>query len=329
MSERILFVDDDPKILIGYQRNLVRDFVIETAASGEEALRMLRTLGPYALIISDMNMPGMNGIQFLTKAKEISPDTIRMMLTGNADMSTAIDAVHEGSIFRFLMKPCSVDKLATAINAGITQYRLVNSERELLENTLSGSVRVLIEILAMLDPKLFGRAQALKQHARALADIMHLPNVWKLELAALLAQIGLVTLPRTVLHKLQSHLSISETERDLVNRVPEVSGNLLCKIPRLEEVAEIIRYQNKNFDGTGLPDDNIAGEAIPLGARLLKILMCLIEQESQGFSKQAALSAMRRQQDRFDQKLVEVAFTYFVPADSTVSSNAKPSLKAA
>ena len=105
MAEKILLVDNENNILLGYRRSLNRDFLIETALGGKQALQLVAESGPYAVVVSDMRMPGMDGIQLLTKIKAQSPDTIRVMLTGNAEMNTAIDAINEGSIFRFLNKP--------------------------------------------------------------------------------------------------------------------------------------------------------------------------------------------------------------------------------
>jgi DNA-binding NtrC family response regulator len=105
MAERILLVDDDPNILDGFRRSLSREFLMETALGAELALKLVAENGPYAVVVSDMRMPGMDGVQFLSKVKAQSPDTIRVMLTGNADMDTAVHAINEGSIFRFLNKP--------------------------------------------------------------------------------------------------------------------------------------------------------------------------------------------------------------------------------
>src|SRR6476646_10656243 len=104
MGETVLFVDDEPAILDGYKRMLYRDFDIKTALGGEEGLAMIRQSEPVPLVISDMRMPGMDGVQFLRHVCEESPDTVRMVLTGYTDLKAAVDAVNEGHIFRFLAK---------------------------------------------------------------------------------------------------------------------------------------------------------------------------------------------------------------------------------
>ena len=107
MAHKILLVDDDRNILSGYQRVLRKAFDLETALGGEEALRLLTMDGPFSLVVADMQMPGMSGLELLDKAQTVSPDTIRIMLTGNTDQKTAADAVNQGQVFRFLTKPCS------------------------------------------------------------------------------------------------------------------------------------------------------------------------------------------------------------------------------
>src|SRR5262249_53231752 len=125
MSTKILFVDDDASILTAFQRNLRKQFALDVAIGGSEALRAMSAKGPYAVLVADMQMPEMNGLEFLKKAEEISPQTVRIMLTGNADQKTASDAVNLGHVFRFLTKPCSTEELAATLKAGLEQYLLV------------------------------------------------------------------------------------------------------------------------------------------------------------------------------------------------------------
>ena len=147
MNERILCVDDDPSVLQAYQRSLRKRYTIEPALGGDEAIAAVASQGPYAVVVCDMRMPGMNGVQTLAKIREIAPDTVRMMLTGNADQQTALEAVNEGRIFRFMNKPCPPEVFAAALDAGLEQYRLITAEKELLSKTLSGSVKLLTDVL--------------------------------------------------------------------------------------------------------------------------------------------------------------------------------------
>jgi DNA-binding NtrC family response regulator len=194
MDEKILLVDDDTNILDGYRRSLRGQFLMETAPGGEPALKLAVENGPYAVVVSDMQMPGMDGIQLLSRIKGLSPDTIRIVLTGNAEIGTAINAINEGSIFRFLTKPCSQEMMAKTLTAGLMQYRLVTAEKQLLEQTLSGSIQVLTEVLSLVNPAAFSRAERARRYIHHIVTSMKLRNPWQYEVAAMMSQLGCVTL---------------------------------------------------------------------------------------------------------------------------------------
>ena len=138
MTNKILFVDDEQHILTSYRRIFRKDYQISSALGPELALDIIQEKGPFAIVISDMRMPVMNGVQLLSKIKELSPDTVRIMLTGFADFNTAMEAVNEGNIFRFLTKPCPPDTLQKVIKDALRQYQLIKVEQELLNKTLKG-----------------------------------------------------------------------------------------------------------------------------------------------------------------------------------------------
>src|SRR5690242_13400139 len=129
MSEKILFVDDEPAILDGYRRLLRGEYEFDIALGPNLALEML-TKQSYAVVIADMRMPEMDGAQLLSKIAAEYPGTIRIMLTGNSDMQTAVRAVNEGAVFRFLTKPCDKELLRTTIQAALAQYRLSGLQQE-------------------------------------------------------------------------------------------------------------------------------------------------------------------------------------------------------
>ena len=273
MNKRILCVDDEPKILGAFQRQLCEQFDVETAVSGAEGLEVLASKGPFAVIVSDMRMPEMDGIQFLTVVKDRAPESVRMMLTGNADQQTAIDAVNEGNIFRFLTKPCPPEKLAKALTAGIEQYRLITAERALLEKTLRGAVKVLTDVLSLTNPTAFGHAARVRRFVQKLCEELKVDNSWQFDIAAMLSQIGCVTVPQDTLDRICDGRTLKPEEVQMLEAHPAVGRDLVANIPRLENIAQIIAYQQKRFDGSGIPADPVAGHDIPLGARMLKVAL--------------------------------------------------------
>ena len=270
MTRQILFVDDEENVLSAYTRVLRRRFPIETAPGGPEALERLQNDGPFAVVVSDMRMPGMDGVQLLGRIKELAPDTVRIMLTGNADQQTAMDAVNQGAIFRFLTKPCDPEKLAQTLEAALEQHRLVTAEKELLEQTLKGAIAMLVELLSMMDPGNFGRSQRMAELSEKVAQDLGMSNPWIMGIAAVLSQIGVLTVPQPVVEKVRAGGILNSAEREIYHRIPEIGSNLIHKIPRLEEVAEVVYYAQKNFNGTGFPLDDVKEDAIPLGARILR-----------------------------------------------------------
>jgi response regulator RpfG family c-di-GMP phosphodiesterase len=305
MAEKILFVDDDPNILSSFKRTLRKHYAIETALGPEEGLRAVRGNTAYALIISDLRMPVMDGIQFLTKVREICPDTIRMILTGNADLQAAMDAVNQGNIFRFLTKPCPPETLVMAIQAGLQQYRLVKAEKELLEKTLRGAIQVMADVLSLVNPEAFGRASRLRRYARDIGTRLQVPKLWQLETAAMLSQIGCVILTEEALQKVFTGQPLSAEEEQLYSMYPSVGADLIAKMPRLQDVSEIIAYQEKRFDGSGVPKDERYGETIPLGARILKVVLDFDALESSGLPRAAALLQMKRRRGWYDPRVLE------------------------
>jgi len=286
-------------------------------------LNIVQRQGPYAVVVADMHMPGMNGIELLSKIREVAPQTVRIMLTGNADQQVAVEAVNKGHIFRFLNKPCTPETLALALEAGFEQYRLITAEKELLEKTLSGSVKMLTEILSMVEPQTFGRAQMLRDYARGLAVPLGITSFWELEVAALLSQIAYVTIPAAIIHKDRTGAALNPTEKQIITRIPEIGNKLLLNIPRLESVARIVLYQNKYYDGSGLPQDSVAGDQIPLGARILRVLSDLIKQEIEGAVRYEILDQMRRRPGAYDPKVIDTAMATLVQdAGATKSGQA-------
>jgi response regulator RpfG family c-di-GMP phosphodiesterase len=299
-KEKVLFVDDDFNVLDALRRNFHKTYAVEVATGAREAVGIIADKGPFAVVVSDMRMPGVDGVQFLTRLKEIAPDTVRVMLTGYADVQSSAAAVNEGNVFRFLTKPCSAQMMQKALDDAIRQYRLVTAEQQLLEQTLSGSVKMLTELLALVNPEAFGRANRVHRHIRQLALHLGIEKTWELENAALLSQIGCMLISADAIHKLGQGKPLSEEEQKVYDVHTMIAADLLMHIPRLEGVREMIVYQEKRFDGGGTPEDGKEGTDIPLGGRMLKVLLDYDQLESQGKKPNAALDTMKARDGWYD-----------------------------
>ncbi len=325
-KEKILFVDDEKNVLSAYQRQFRKTFDIKTALGGDEGLGIILSSGPFPVVVADFNMPGMNGIEFLAKVKEQAPNSVRMMLTGNANIETSIKAVNEGNIFRFLTKPCPPETLKNALIAAIKQYRLITAEKELLEKTLKGSIKLLTEILSMLNPEAFGRAVRFRNSIKLVVKALNVKDMWELELASMLFQIGYVSIPPDILFKYLSNRILSNKESGMIARIPKVSSDLINNIPRLESVARIVLYQNKRFDGTGFPQDLVKGEDIPLGSRILKILSDLEQAEYGDVPKIDIINKLRGRKGWYDPNILNIVLRVFSSGGEENTSRASETL---
>ena len=274
MSEKILFVDDDPKILDGFRRMFGRDHDLAFAAGGARALELLAAEGPFALVVSDIKMPGMDGIEFLTRVKDAYPDTVRMILTGYADQQNAIDAVNEGYIFRFLVKPCKKEALEKAIAAGLEQHRLIQAGKELyglgkLKKAMRGILAGLTTLVEARDPYTAGHQRRVTDLSRRIGERLGLPaeTMNGLCMAAMVHDIGKVYVPAEFLNKPGR---LSEAEFNIIKSHPQVGFDILDPIEFPWPLGKIVHQHHERLDGSGYPQ-GLAGDAILVEARIMAV----------------------------------------------------------
>lgn len=292
MTMKILLVDDEPNVLQGFKRNLRNQYDLHFAVGGAAALEMIETNGPFAVVVSDMQMPEMSGVELLSIIRDRNEQTVRVMLTGNADQKTAVDAVNEGNIFRFLNKPCPPDQLAKTLDAGLQQYRLVTAEAELLNQTLAGSVRMLTQVLSMAMPEAFGLTGEARALVRAVAQRIGVGPMWQIEMAAMLMRVGCVSLPADVIDRYLNHQPLSSDDEALIKQTPKLGHDLISAIPRLQGVADLVAAQN-----------DPACDPTPIAARILRAVGDFQRFRGDG-SPLAALRLMDRR-PQYDPVVVE------------------------
>jgi ActR/RegA family two-component response regulator len=306
MTDKILFVDDEPTVLAGYKRLLYPEFEVDTAEGAANAFTAMKENGPYAVIISDMRMPVMNGAEFLSEVRKTSPDTVRMLLTGYTDLNAAIEAINRGHIFRFLTKPCDADTLSQAITTGIEQYRLITSEKELLEKTLMGSIQLLIDVLSAASPEVFGRSMRIAHYVRHIIAKTSPSPPWFIEAAATLSQLGCITLESQLMQRAYAGAKLGPEEQADFNLHPDAAMELLKNIPRLEPVSWIVGQQLKSDIPAVEPAfTGASAAAMSLGARVLKLAIAF-EQLRQEFPEEgAAIARLRKRPKEFEPSLVD------------------------
>jgi response regulator RpfG family c-di-GMP phosphodiesterase len=305
MANKVLYVDDDPAAIAIFEAVLKGRFDVETAGSGPQGLDLLAEKGPFAVVVADMFMDGMDGIEFLSAVKDRAPDTVLMMLSGKADLTTAIDAVNKGHIFRFLTKPCPKDALMEAIEAGVRQYELIMAERMLLEITLSDSVQVLMDMLSMVNPVAFSRAARVRRYVVHVARKLGLSDIWQFDMAAMLSQIGCATLPPQMLERAYAEKELTPNEQEMFTSHPEAAGKLIGEIPRLDKVADMIARQQAPFKDDSTPGAAQGDDTAIVGGRILKVALAFDASLERGLPATDAIDRLRKQPDVYDPQIVE------------------------
>jgi CheY-like chemotaxis protein len=320
---RVLCVDDEARIVEGLVLHLRKDYQVHTALSGDEALKTLKQMGGAAVVVSDMRMPGMDGATFLHHVLVVYPETTRILLTGEPGRDAAIAAVNNAQIFRFLAKPCPAEQLRAAVDAGVMQHRLIRAERTILKETLVGCIKALIDVLAITNPVAFGRASRVKRLSMEFVESLGARDFWQLEAAAMLSQIGYLSLPVTLVDKLYNGDVLTPEEKTLSEGVPEVAMNLLENIPRLDPVIQILaalRWTDEQImrlgDGT-----------IGLGTRALSLVLEYDMLLTQGHSTDVAIQTLRGRASRFGEDLIE-KFGHHLGAGSGKTEARQIALKA-
>ncbi|PKM84002.1 MAG: two-component system response regulator [Firmicutes bacterium HGW-Firmicutes-13] len=297
MNDKILFVDDEQNVLDAYKRQFHSKYKIITAESGADGISALKEQGPFAVIVSDFRMPGMDGIQFLSKAREISPDTVRIMLTGYADMNAAIDAINKGNIFRFLTKPCPSQELNETIILGIKHYNLLKAEQELQErmlkqiiheefirksaeeelkktaadfkNIMKGTIQAMAFAVEKRDPHTAGHQHRVAHLAGTIAVEMGLSEeeIEAISLAAAIHDIGKLYVPAEILNKPGK---LDDMEFAMIKNHPQVGYDILNRIKFPWPIVQIVIQHHERLNGTGYPA-GISGKDIILGARIIAV----------------------------------------------------------
>lgn len=313
----VLLVDDEENILKSLKRLLMdEEFELHTAASAEQGLAALTGLDNVGLIISDQRMPGMGGAEFLQQCREVTPDALRILLTGYADINATIDAINKGGAFRYISKPWNDEELVQTIRDAIRQYALLMENRrlngivrqqneELQEWNKNLKARVLEQTTAIrqkndelrdLLQKVKGNYDAiiaafsglvemhggkLRQHARNVAELavnaarqlgIGDGELETIRIAALLHDIGEIGIPERVLTMPRDAMNADESRE--YQQHPIRGQVALDVVEDLRPAGLLIRHHHENFDGSGFPD-GLAGDAIPLGARIIAYADCL------------------------------------------------------
>jgi len=314
---RVLLVDDEPLVLEGLRRSVSTEFAADLAEGPEEGLAKLKEDGPYPVVVSDMRMPGMDGAEFLAEVRTVSPDSIRVMLTGHSDMEIAVRAVNEGQIFRFLTKPVTPKTLLATLRACVAQYHAARLEKEQLKIAIDaleqldlGTLTALARAIDAKSAWTAGHSERVTNLALKMADAMGLPakSLEIMHRGGLLHDIGKIGTPLAVLDKPGA---LEPEEVQIMRDHVKIGVRILEPIPCFREALPMVAQHHEWLDGSGYPA-GLAGENISLHARILAVADCYDAIVSdrpyrKGLPKQQALEILiQRSGTQFDPVIIEV-----------------------
>ena len=265
MHETILFVDDEENILNSVVRTFVdSDFTILTAPDAARALDLMKSR-KIAVLVTDNMMPGMSGMELLERARNVSPDTVKIMMTAYTDLPTVIEAINRVEVFRFIVKPWDNQQLIAIVNEGVQRHRLLDSLRHENEAVLYA----LAETIELKDPYTKGHCERVAHYALLIADALDLPENIKddIRFGSWLHDCGKIGVPEQILN---APRSLRSDEIMTIHFHPEWGAEVARKARMSPIVINIIRSHHERYQGGGYPD-NLRGEAIPLEARIVAI----------------------------------------------------------
>ncbi len=265
MVETALFVDDEEYVLNSMERLFSdRGVKFRRAGSAEEALLVIRE-EEVAVLVSDNQMPGMTGIALHSKVKEVSPDTIRILMTGHADLQTAMDAINRGEVFRFVVKPWDNEELIHIVEDGLNRYRVIRSLKKADEATLLS----LAQTVELKDPYTRGHCDRVAQYALMLAEAFDLPEEVRREIkhGSWLHDCGKIGVAESVLNY---EGPLNEEQFEIIKQHPTWGADVARQAQLSERIVNIILSHHEKYDGGGYPA-GLKGEAIPFEARIVSV----------------------------------------------------------
>jgi putative two-component system response regulator len=305
IAESSVLVVDDNETNVDILVDALGDFYdVSVAMDGLSALEAVDE-NPPDLILLDIMMPGMDGYEVCQrlKANKKTRNIPVIFVTAMVEVADEIKGFALGAV-DYITKPISSPLVKARVE---THLKLRNSEqrlKQLLEKTLGGAVGMLTDVLSISNPSAFGRASRVKRHVEQLAKRVNLSRFWQIRMAAMLSQIGCITVSPEILERIYRGEDVSFEEQDSFDRHPRVGYELLRKIPNLREVAEIVaRQQNLEID-TGFKGSDEARKLVRVGSRILKLALDYENLVFRGDSSEAALSTLKSNEREYSAELL-------------------------
>jgi putative two-component system response regulator len=262
---RVLFVDDEKNVLYSLERAFMDSgMLVLTAGSAFEAMEILKS-NEIAVIVSDNLMPGMSGIELLSRAREISPESVRIILTAHADIRSAIDAINKGEVYRFITKPWEDDEIREIVLGAVKKNLVVRSLRDADEATLLS----LAQTIELKDPYTRGHCDRVARYALLIGDSMGLDAEMKRDIkyGSWLHDCGKIGVPEAVLN---FEGKLDKPSLALMQNHPRWGADVAMQARLSVRIVNIILHHHERYDGLGYPS-GLKGEDIPIEARIVAV----------------------------------------------------------
>ena len=309
----LLVVDDTPENIAVLREALSSEYRVKIALNGERALAIVAASPPPDLVLLDIMMPGMDGIEVLERIRATRPavELPVIMVTARDESTDIVDALDRGAN-DYVTKPVDISVAVARIRTHLALKEATRAleqaleiEKDLLERTLAGSVKVMSDTLSLLAPDAYADASRVRGWIRTLTEQMGLREWWELNIAAMLAPLGKIGIQRDILAKARANRHLTNQEQELISHAPDLGRKLIANIPRLEGVAEIVYFAEKGFDGSSYPASDVAGEGLPLGSRILKILFDLASTTEGPFPGDKDFARLEARREHYDPALLD------------------------
>jgi response regulator RpfG family c-di-GMP phosphodiesterase len=322
-NSKVLYVDDEEALLSSFKSLLRKEPVeIHVLQDSTQIDAILEREGPFAVVFSDQRMPTIDGVGVLETVARHHPLTVRALVTGYADLSDTLRAINVAGITSYIPKPWKDDQLRSMLRefvgrynlAGQNQYLLAalqeanNSLHELLDGTVANTVRLLGDMIEAVNPDAASRRERIRKLGRAYLDMsvgINDDERRDILIALDLCCLGIAVLPPWIQVSLNKQGLLALDRFDVARNHQLLAANLVKDIPRFQNVSRILRLQAKDIDGSGVPEtEHVSGDGIPLGSRLLHILVELEKRTSENFRGRQVLEKMLPQTAKFDTRIV-------------------------
>ncbi len=317
-NKKILYVDDEANLLSSF-RSLMRkeDVQLHLLEDSMKIEEMLRAEGPFSLVISDQKMPGMDGVSLLQKVTEIHPDTLKVLITGFSDQNDTIRAINFGGISRYISKPWDDNELKKIVKNSVVQYNLVNENQylynqiklknenlsELLNGTIGEISNLLKDMISVINPYAAAQIDRIKNKGLIVLGFYNqisLEEKWEILRSLELFNIGLALMPTWIQVSLNKEGLNAAKRFSICKNHYELAANLLSRIPKFSGVANILLHTNL------LLNNERISTAIPLGAKILYILISMDNNTTVNYNNELMLKDMLKTPAKYDPEIIQI-----------------------